>query len=109
MREGLPWPDHVEVPFEIGSTNEYLQAARFFPPYQNGVGMLFNAISWTAEDETLTSLRTKSVTARPLKASADEKASAVKIINVAGVPLAFIGFGLARWRLRRAMRQQQKL
>jgi BirA family biotin operon repressor/biotin-[acetyl-CoA-carboxylase] ligase len=27
VRARLPWPDHVEVPFEIGSTNEYLQAA----------------------------------------------------------------------------------
>jgi gliding-associated putative ABC transporter substrate-binding component GldG len=91
------------------ANDEYLQAARFFPPYQNGVGMLFNAISWTAEDETLTSLRTKSVTARPLKASADEKAGAIKFINIAGVPLAFIAFGLGRWRLRQAKRQQQKL
>jgi hypothetical protein len=30
-------------------------------------------------------------------------------VNIAGVPLAFIGFGLVRWRLRRALRQNQKL
>jgi ABC-type uncharacterized transport system involved in gliding motility auxiliary subunit len=91
------------------ANDEYLQAARFVPVYQNGVGMLFNAISWTAEDETLTMLRTKSVTSRPLKASADDKASAVKIVNVAGVPLAFVAFGFGRWRLRGRQRQQQKL
>jgi gliding-associated putative ABC transporter substrate-binding component GldG len=91
------------------ANDEYLQAARMVPVYQNGVGMLFNAINWTAEDETLTMLRTKSVSSRPLKASAADKASVLKAINVAGVPLAFIAFGIGRWRLRRAMRQQQKL
>ena len=29
---GCAWPDHVEVPFEIDSTNEYLQAAAAPPP-----------------------------------------------------------------------------
>jgi gliding-associated putative ABC transporter substrate-binding component GldG len=91
------------------ANDDYLQAARVVPVYQNGVGMLFNAINWTAEDETLTTLRTKSVTSRPLKASADDKASAVKFANVAGVPLAFIAFGIGRWRWRRVKRQQQKL
>jgi gliding-associated putative ABC transporter substrate-binding component GldG len=91
------------------ASDEYLQAARMVQIYQNGVGMLFNAINWTAEDETLTSLRTKTVASRPLKASAADKAGLLKTINVAGVPLAFIAFGIGRWRLRRAMRQQQKL
>jgi gliding-associated putative ABC transporter substrate-binding component GldG len=89
--------------------DEYLQAARFLPAYQNGTRMLFNAISWIIEDETLTSLRAKTVTSRPLKANADEKAGLYEGVNVVGVPLAFIAFGLARWRLRRAKRAQQKL
>jgi gliding-associated putative ABC transporter substrate-binding component GldG len=91
------------------ANDEYLQAARVVPAYQNGAELLFNAISWIAEDETLTSVRTKSVASRPLKADVDEKASLVKIVNIAGVPLLFIAFGLGRWRLRRAQRQQQKL
>jgi gliding-associated putative ABC transporter substrate-binding component GldG len=91
------------------ANDEYLQAARVVPVYQNGAELLFNSISWTIEDETLTSVRTKSVSSRPLHADADAKAGLVKVVNVAGVPLAFIGFGLVRWRLRRALRQQQKL
>jgi ABC-type uncharacterized transport system involved in gliding motility auxiliary subunit len=91
------------------ANDEYLQAARVVPVYQNGAQMLFNSISWTIEDETLTPVRTKSVGARPLNPDADDKAGLVKIVNVAGVPLAFIAFGLARWRLRRAKRLNQKL
>jgi ABC-2 type transport system permease protein len=91
------------------ASDEYLQAARAIPAYQNGAQMLFNAISWTIEDESLTAVRTKSVASRPLRPDADEKAGLVKIINIVGVPLAFIAFGLVRWRVRRATRLQQKL
>ena len=91
------------------ASDEYLQAARFVPEYQNGAQMLFNAISWTIEDETLTAVRTKSVAARPLHADSDAKAGLFKVVNIAGVPLLFIGFGLVRWRLRRTLRLQQKL
>jgi ABC-type uncharacterized transport system involved in gliding motility auxiliary subunit len=91
------------------ANDEYLQAARFFPAYQNGTHVLFNAISWIIEDETLTALRAKTVASRPLRAGVDEKAGVYQAVNVVGVPLAFIGFGLLRWRLRRANRQQQKL
>ena len=91
------------------ANDEYLQAARFVPAYQNGAHMLFNAIGWTLEDETLTEVRTKSVASRPLRPDADAKAGVYKAVNVAGVPLLFIGFGLLRWRVRRGQRQQQKL
>jgi ABC-type uncharacterized transport system involved in gliding motility auxiliary subunit len=91
------------------ANDEYLQAARFVPAYQNGAQMLFNAISWTVEDETLTAVRTKSVSSRPLRPDSDAKAGLYKTVNVAGVPLAFIAFGLVRWRLRRSQRQEQKL
>jgi gliding-associated putative ABC transporter substrate-binding component GldG len=91
------------------ANDEYLQAARFVPAYQNGAQMLFNAISWTIEDETLTAVRTKSVSSRPLRPDVDAKAGLYKTVNVAGVPLLFIAFGLVRWRMRRAQRLEQKL
>jgi gliding motility-associatede transport system auxiliary component len=91
------------------ASDDTLQSARVVPEYQNGAHMLFNAISWAIEDETLTAVRTKTVGSRPLHADADAKAGLYKIVNVAGVPLLFIGFGLARWRMRRNSRLQQKL
>ncbi|HSZ83813.1 MAG TPA: GldG family protein [Polyangia bacterium] len=91
------------------ASDDTLQSARFVPEYQNGSHMLFNAISWAIEDETLTAVRTKTVGSRPLHADADDKAGLYKVINIAGVPLLFIGFGLARWRMRRGARLQQKL
>jgi len=91
------------------ASDEYLQMSRFIPYYQGGAQVLFNAISWTLEDEALTPVRTKTVAARPIKQVEDHKVTALKAINIAGVPLAFCAFGLVRWRLRRARRQGQKL
>jgi hypothetical protein len=91
------------------ASDEYLQMSRFIPFYQGGAQLLFNAISWTLEDEALTPVRTKTVAARPIKQVEDHKVTALKAINIAGVPLAFCAFGLVRWRLRRARRQGQKL
>ncbi|HXU62393.1 MAG TPA: GldG family protein [Polyangia bacterium] len=91
------------------ASDEYLQLARYLPFYQGGAQMLFNAISWTMEDEALTPVRSKTVAARPIEVSSDGTVAAVKAINIAGVPLLFIGFGIARWRIRRARRQGQKL
>ncbi len=44
-----------------------LQMSRFIPIYQGGAQLLFNAISWTLEDEALTPVRTKTVAAHPIK------------------------------------------
>ena len=43
------------------------------------------------------------------RSSPTPRSRALKAINIAGVPLAFIVFGVVRWRLRRARRQGQKL
>lgn len=91
------------------ASDEYLQLARYLPFYQGGAQMLFNAISWTMEDEALTPVRSKTVAARPIEVASDGTVAAVKLVNIAGVPALFIGFGIARWRLRRARRQGQKL
>jgi hypothetical protein len=91
------------------ASDEYVQLARFLPIYQGGAQMLFNAISWTLEDEALTPVRTKTVSARPIQVASDNTVTAVKAVNIAGVPVAFIGFGLLRWRVRRAQRRGQKI
>ena len=91
------------------ASDEYMQLARYLPIYQSGAQMLFNGISWTMEDEALTPVRTKTLQARPIQVESESTAAAVKAINIAGVPLAFIGFGFLRWRLRRARRNAQTL
>ena len=91
------------------ASDEYLQMSRFLPIYQSGAQLLFNAISWTLEDEALTPVRTKTVAARPIQIESEQKVAALKAINIAGVPLLFCAFGILRWRVRRSRRQGQKL
>jgi gliding motility-associatede transport system auxiliary component len=91
------------------ASDEYVQLARYLPFYQGGAQMLFNAIGWTLEDEALTPVRSKTVTARPIEIKSDGTILAAKVLNVIVVPAAFVVFGLLRWRVRRARREGQKL
>jgi gliding-associated putative ABC transporter substrate-binding component GldG len=91
------------------ASDEYLQISRYLPFYGGGGQMLFNAISWTLEDESLTPVRGKTVSARPIEVASDGSVLAVKVINIAGVPALFIGFGILRYLGRRTRRRGQKL
>jgi len=91
------------------ASDEYLQMARYLPFYQGGAQMLFNAVSWTMEDEALTPVRSKTVAARPINVGSDGAVLAVKLGNVFGVAILFIAFGIARMVVRRTRRRGQKL
>jgi ABC-type uncharacterized transport system involved in gliding motility auxiliary subunit len=71
--------------------------------------MLLNAVAWTTEDEALTPVRTKTMTARPIEIGSPGTVIALQLMNVVGVPLAFVVFGVVRWRIRRSRRQGLKL
>ena len=80
-RRGMSAPDQAGTPpseskkpvrlLVVGdsdfATEEYLQLGRYLPIYQEGAQMLFNAIGWATEDEALTPVRTKTLTARPIE------------------------------------------
>jgi gliding-associated putative ABC transporter substrate-binding component GldG len=91
------------------ASDEYAQLGRYLPIYQEGAQMLVNAIGWAMEDEGLTPVRTKTLTARPIQVESAGTILGVELFNIVGVPLAFVAFGIVRWRLRRARRQGLKL
>lgn len=93
------------------ANDEYVSLARhpLLSAYEMGRALLFNAIGWTVEDETLTPLRNKTIAARPIKVESEASANALKWGNVVGLPLAFCLFGAVRWRVRRARRANMKL
>ncbi|HVZ89452.1 MAG TPA: GldG family protein [Polyangia bacterium] len=91
------------------ASDDYLQLARYLPFYGGGAQMLFNAISWTMEDEALTPVRTKNVASRPIDISSDARVTAVKVANIVGVPILFIAFGIMRRVVRQTRRRGQKL
>ncbi len=91
------------------ASDEYAQLGRYLPIYQEGAQMLVNAVGWAMEDEGLTPVRTKTLTARPIQVESAGTVLGVELFNIVGVPLAFVAFGIVRWRLRRARRQGLKL
>ena len=71
--------------------------------------MLLNAMGWTTADEALTPVRTKTLTARPIEVDRPSNRHRAAGGQHPGVPLAFVAFGVVRWRVRRARRQGLKL
>jgi ABC-type uncharacterized transport system involved in gliding motility auxiliary subunit len=91
------------------ASDDWTQLARFMPVYAAGAQMLYNAIGWTVEDEALIPLRSKNMDSRQIGATSEGKASFVQWANVLGLPLAFCLFGVARWRVRKSNRMNQRL
>jgi ABC-2 type transport system permease protein len=90
-------------------SDEWMQLSRFMPVYAAGAQLLYNAIGWTVEDEALIPLRSKTMDARQLPALSERKATFIQWINILGLPVAFCLYGVARWRIRRANRGNQRL
>jgi len=91
------------------ASDEYFPISRYLPIYGNGAQFLLNSVGWALEDEALTPVRAKTVTSRPIQLDPDQKVAAIKLFNIAGIPLAFCLFGIFRWRVRGRWRQGQKL
>ena len=62
------------------ASEDYLQIGRYLPIYQEGAQMLLNAMGWATEDEALTPVRTKTLTARPIQVE-----SAGTVLRAAGL------------------------
>jgi hypothetical protein len=78
------------------------------PSFVNGFVAMHNLVDWAAQEQDLVGVRTKQVL-RPLEPVAKGKKLALKYGNVAGVPLAFVIFGIVVWRTREARRRRVKL
>jgi gliding-associated putative ABC transporter substrate-binding component GldG len=90
------------------ASDEWSGLARFMPVFAAGAQLFYNAVGWTVEDEALIPLRSKTMDSRALPALSERKATAVQWVNILGLPVAFCLYGVARWRVRRANRTNQK-
>ncbi len=60
---------------------------------QNGIFIL-NALEWLAQDNVLSSIRTKNLASAPLLFENDQQRSRVKYFNIAGVPILIVLAGV---------------
>jgi gliding-associated putative ABC transporter substrate-binding component GldG len=79
---------------------------------------ILNLLDWLLLDEDLLAVRSRGLAAAPLGGIDDEgkptelsdgRRAAAKYGNMLGVPLAFVAFGLVRWRMREARRSKVTL
>ncbi|MHA1568570.1 MAG: Gldg family protein, partial [Alphaproteobacteria bacterium] len=59
-----------------------------------------NLMDWLAGDDRLVGIRTRTITNRPLEQTSALAKNLIKYGNMFLLPLAFIAFGVVRWRLR---------
>lgn len=71
--------------------------------------LALNLIDWLAQDEALLAVRSRGLTAEPLDEISSEKRSTAKYLNILGLPLLFVGYGVIRWRLRESRRSKVSL
>ena len=64
---------------------------------QENMALGLNLIDWLAQEDALAEIRSKVITTRILIFSSPTHRNAVQYANIAGVPLAFILFGLFRY------------
>jgi ABC-type uncharacterized transport system involved in gliding motility auxiliary subunit len=77
--------------------------------YQVNAAFLLNVMDWMAQDKALSSIRAKTMTQRPITYASESTPMVLQAVNIVGVPLLFILFGVARWRIRMARRAKAKL
>jgi ABC-type uncharacterized transport system involved in gliding motility auxiliary subunit len=109
-----PAKEGEEAP-AVGGTNARVLIAggssmmtdQFMSPTNQALAL--NLIDWLLSDEGLLALRSRGLGGAPIDELSDGVRAAIKYGNIVGVPLAFIAFGLVRWRRRETRRQLIKL
>jgi ABC-type uncharacterized transport system involved in gliding motility auxiliary subunit len=56
--------------------------------------LLLNLMDWLVLDEAMLAVRSRGLEAAPLKELTDGQRNAVKYVNMLGLPLVFVAFGL---------------
>ncbi|KPL01034.1 MAG: hypothetical protein AMJ91_01985 [candidate division Zixibacteria bacterium SM23_73_3] len=72
----------------------------------DNLAFFLNMVDWLSQDEALISIRSKQVTARPLKEISAGTKKLIKHGNTFGLPFLVIVFGVLRWQIRRRAKRK---
>jgi ABC-type uncharacterized transport system involved in gliding motility auxiliary subunit len=90
-------------------SDEYLMAARYVPAYKANLLFGLNVIDYVAHDKQMAEIRAKGMTPRTITYDKESTPILLQALNVVGVPLLFIFYGVLRWRWRTARRSRSRL
>lgn len=71
--------------------------------------LALNLMDWLVLDEALLAIRARGLAAAPLEELDEGQRATIRYANVIGLPLAFILFGIVRWRMRERRRSQVRV
>ncbi len=74
----------------------------------DNLAFFLNIVDWLSQDEALITIRSKQVTARPLKEISPGTKKFVKYGNTFGLPFLVIVFGVVRWQIRKQIRRKSQ-
>ena len=74
----------------------------------DNLAFMLNTVDWLSQDEALISIRSKQVTARPLKEISRGAKQFVKYGNIFGLPVLVIVVGVLRWQIRKQVRRKSQ-
>jgi gliding-associated putative ABC transporter substrate-binding component GldG len=72
----------------------------------DNLAFFLNMVDWLAQDEALITIRSKQVTARPLKEVSTGARKLIKYGNTLGLPFLVIVFGVVRWQIRKQVKRR---
>lgn len=72
----------------------------------DNLAFFLNMVDWLSQDEALISIRSKQVTARPLKEISRGAKKFVKYGNIFGLPVLVIVAGVLRWQIRKQVKRK---
>lgn len=89
----------------IVAGNSKFIANDFLGQYPENRTLFLNAVDWLTLGESLIGIRSRAVTARPLKEIGEKSKATIRFASTFGVPILLILWGLLRHRLRSSRRR----
>ncbi len=75
----------------------------------NNIVFITNCVDWLVQDNALISIRGRGIQSKPIAELENWERDAIKYLNLIGVPLFFILYGLFRWQMRKARKRGLQL
>jgi ABC-type uncharacterized transport system involved in gliding motility auxiliary subunit len=75
----------------------------------DNLAFFLNMVDWLSQDEALIGIRSRQVTARPLKEISPGARKLIKYGNTFGLPFLVIVFGVVRWQVRKRVKRKSAI
>ncbi len=112
-REGMEWLEAAQVIPESSEAHLLVVGDGTFPQddFLDAPNLIFfaNMIDWMVQDGSMSEIRGRGVTERPLAQLENWEKNTIKYVNLFGIPILLILYGFLRWGMRKARKSGLQL